>query len=190
MPISKSTKRRQINNESTKRLYARRKLEGRCRCGVEVNGGMYCEECKAKRHANEKCRRLRRCEEGKCTYCGNAAMTSKRSVRDSGFATCCWSCMLKVLAHNLLGSGKKWPILVEKLEACGWKCSYTGETLVPGDNLSFDHMDPASRFPDKRHDPNNIEPVSLQVNLMKRDLTKEEFLATVKKIYRRQNDGS
>ena len=77
-----------------------------------------------------------------------------------------------------------------KLDACGWKCAYTGDLLVVGDNLSFDHMDPISRFPERRYDPDNVEPVTWQVNLMKRDLTKQEFLALVGRIYRRSNDDS
>jgi hypothetical protein len=81
-----------------------------------------------------------------------------------------------------LGSGKRWRILLEKLDECGWRCPYTGEQLVMGDNLSFDHILPVSRFPEKRHDPENVEPISWEINMLKRHLTKDEFLALVRNI--------
>jgi hypothetical protein len=86
-------------------------------------------------------------------------------------------------ARTVLGSGKHWQILLQKLEETGWTCFYTGEKLILGENLSFDHLNPICRFPEQRHDPENIRPCSWQVNLMKRDLTKEEFLELSKKVY-------
>ena len=82
----------------------------------------------------------------------------------------------------LFGTRLKWRILLDKLDEANWQCPYSGEQLVLGDNLSFDHKDPICRFPEKRRDPNNIEPVSWQINLMKRDLTKDEFLGLVRSI--------
>jgi hypothetical protein len=76
-------------------------------------------------------------------------------------------------------------VLQAKLEACNWTCPYTGEVLVLGENLSFDHVYPICRFPEKRHEPDNLEPCTWQINLMKRDLTKEEFTTLVFKIAER-----
>lgn len=41
-------------------------------------------------------------------------------------------------------------------------------------------MDPVCRFPDRKHDAENVEPVSLVVNLMKRHMTKAEFLGKIR----------
>ena len=86
------------------------------------------------------------------------------------------------MASYVLGGRRHWRVLIAKLDACNWQCVYTGEKLVLGQNLSFDHIDPICRFPEKKFDPKNIEAVSLTVNLMKRHLTKEEFLEMVRKI--------
>jgi hypothetical protein len=86
-------------------------------------------------------------------------------------------------AGYVLGGRRYWRILVEKLDACDWRCVYTGEKLILGHNLSFDHIDPICRFPEKKNDPANIEPVTLTINLMKRHLTKEEFLEKVRNIW-------
>jgi hypothetical protein len=100
----------------------------------------------------------------------------------------CHECFLKMIAGYTLGSRKYWRILLGKLDRCNWRCPYTGERLVLGKNLSFDHMDPVCRFPERRHDPDNIEPVSLTVNMMKRELTKQEFLELIAKIAQHQGE--
>lgn len=170
--------------------YARRhrdkaRANGLCAvCGKETGTRLVrCAECnKASNKRNQK-RREKYSEEGRCRECGAEAQLTNRSLRGKDRGNYCKGCWLKVLAMTTLGSTKMWPTLVEKLDNCNWTCPYTGERLVIGENLSFDHMDPVSRFPEKRHDPNNVEPVSWKINLMKRDLTKQEFLALIEKVY-------
>jgi hypothetical protein len=93
-------------------------------------------------------------------------------------------------AGYVLGSRSQWTTLLEKLEAASWRCVYTGELLVLGENLSFDHVNPVCRFPEQRYDPDNIEPVTLTVNLMKRHMTKTEFLALVANIANHTRGGN
>lgn len=153
-------------------------------CGKPTGtDGARCAECNVKVNAKECRRRARYTAEGKCRLCGDESQLTNRSLRKRDRGNYCKRCWLKVLAGYLLGSMKHWPILVEKLDACGWRCPYTGEELVLGVNLSFDHMDPVARFPEKRHDPNNLEPISWKVNLMKRDMTKNEFLELIERIH-------
>lgn len=154
-------------------------------CGKEKETEkVRCNSCNAKSNRRNQARRRKYADEGRCRECGEKAQLTNRSLRNRERGNYCGDCWLKMLATSLLGSRKLWRILLDKLNECGWKCPYTGETLVLGVNLSFDHMDPIARFPDRQHDPENLEPISWQVNLMKRDLTKAEFLAMIERIHR------
>ncbi len=181
MPVSKRTIRAEYNLRS----YNKKRGNGLCVvCGDPTGTELArCAKCNTKTNAKERRRRARYTAEGRCRDCGKEAQLSNRSMRGRERGNYCKDCFLKVLATTVLGSRKHWWILVEKLNACGWRCPYTGEQLVLGDNLSFDHMDPICRFPEKRYDPNNIEPISWQINLMKRDLTKTEFLTMIERIH-------
>ena len=119
--------------------------------------------------------------QGLCGKCGRENYLTDTEGRRVSYL--CAMCYLRNMAVKHLGSELKWQILLDKLYRCDWRCCYTGDKLRMGDNLSFDHPDPTARFPDRRHDPDNLEPVSLQVNLMKRDLTKNEFLALIERIH-------
>lgn len=66
--------------------------------------------------------------------------------------------------------------LKELIEAQNYTCPYTGIRLVPGVNASLDHVLPISRYPELGADISNLEWVSLEVNLAKRDKTREEFI--------------
>ena len=176
------------NSEEAKRHrqthYKKNRENGLCVvCGKPTGTeGARCAGCNVKVNAKECRRRKRYTEEGRCRDCGKEAQLSNRSMRGRERGNYCRDCAIKVLATTVLGSRKHWRVLVQKLDACGWRCPYTGETLVLGVNLSFDHMDPICRFPEKKYDPNNIEPISWQINLMKRDLTKIEFLELIQRI--------
>lgn len=54
--------------------------------------------------------------------------------------------------------------------------------MVLGDNTSIDHILPVSRYPEKSKDIDNLEWVTLTVNLMKRNRTADEFMELVKQI--------
>lgn len=58
----------------------------------------------------------------------------------------------------------------------GARCAYSGEALVPGVNASVDHRQPVSRG--GVHALENLQWVSRKVNIMKSDMTHEEFLDT------------
>ncbi len=171
-------------NRSTRKHAAKRKSEGRCNsCGKPCDS-FRCEECNRKSNGLISAARKNRVESGKCRDCGEDAITTNRSLRGKERSQYCRDCYLKMLARMTLGSGKKWEVLLDKLEACNWTCPYTGDRLILGDNLSFDHKNPVCRFPEQKGDPDNIEPCTWQINLMKRDLTKEEFLAMIEQIAR------
>ncbi len=185
MPVSKRTRELNEVKNDRRKYYKSNRERGLCVVCCKPTGtkGARCARCNVKVNAKECRRRARYTADGKCRLCGEEAQLSNRSLRKRERGNYCKRCWFKVLAGYLLGSMKHWPILVEKLDACGWKCPYTGEELVLGVNLSFDHMNPVARFPEQKHDPANLEPISWKVNLMKRDLTKEEFLELIGRIY-------
>ena len=145
-------------------------------------GKARCVQCNMSTAVDNKARRKLRQQSGICRYCGNEAMQSSRSLRGGKRSAYCVTCYLKTMAKRFLGASDKWQVLVDKLYRHDWRCVYTGEKLVLGDSLSFDHANPVSRFPEQRFQSANLEPVSWKVNLLKRDLTKDEFLNLACKI--------
>jgi len=91
-------------------------------------------------------------------------------------------CYLKKIARNRLGSNRYWTQLRNKLTQQNYRCVYTGTPLQLGVNDSLDHIYPVQRFPDRAHDPNNVEWVTREINEMKRDRTPDEFLSLIQRI--------
>lgn len=176
---------RESQRAANKQCYKRKRIDGECVfCGEKVDQGVVaCKNCNDKKNENGRKRRKRYTDDGKCRECGQEAQLSNRTLRGKERGNYCAECWMKVLAGCTLGSRKHWKILVEKLDACGWRCPYTGEELVLGVNLSFDHKNSICRFPEQKHAVDNVEPVSWRINLMKRDLTKKEFLGMVERIH-------
>lgn len=177
------------SNEQNRNHRVRNKDRGKCTvCGKDCVARGKCDECKVKGNQVIKSLRERRAANGLCRDCGQEAMLSNRTMRGQVRSDYCSMCYLKMLAKRALGAGQ-WQVLLDKLYRCDWKCVYTGKQLVLGDNLSFDHSDPVCRFPEKANDPDNVEPVDWQVNLLKRDLTKSEFLELVGLVYHHTGEG-
>jgi NMD protein affecting ribosome stability and mRNA decay len=104
------------------------------------------------------------------TRCGNLHIT-------------CQSCYLKHISQSNLGSRKYADALLAKLEGQNYKCSYTGDNLILGDNAWVDHIMPRSRFPELAGDIDNIEWVTEAVNRMKQNQMPDEFLSLIKQIH-------
>lgn len=172
-------------NAYTRKHAKKRAGQGRClACGVTCESGR-CEKCRVKLNAYQKKQRKARVDNGLCRDCGAKSQLSARSKR--GYSNYCQSCYLKMTARSTLGSANFWQVLLDKLYRYDWRCYYTGVKLFFGENLSFDHLNPVLRFPEQKHDPNNIVPATLEVNLMKRDLTKDEFLFLTKQVAEHSN---
>jgi 5-methylcytosine-specific restriction endonuclease McrA len=75
-------------------------------------------------------------------------------------------------SHDI--STKKWAELRDLLEQQGGRCAYSGELLILGQNMSLDHKTPRSRG--GGNELSNLQWVTWRINLMKNDLTHEEFL--------------
>jgi hypothetical protein len=110
-----------------------------------------------------------RLSRGLCRYC------STPQIPNSCFCEYHW---FRDKAYNHLGSGNRTNInlLKTKLEKQNYTCPYTGEKLILGINCSLDHICPPSRFPELANKLDNVEWVTRRVNLVKGNMTKEEFI--------------
>jgi len=172
-------------NAATRKHAQSRRDRGLCiDCKTETGGKTArCKACLVRCNEETKKRRAAWLADGKCRDCGGDAVLSNRSMRsDKDRSNYCRTCYFKVMAVSMLGARHHWEVLVKKLDECGWRCPYTGEELVLGHNLSFDHIYPVSGFPERRHDVDNIEPITWKINMLKRDLTKDEFITLVRNI--------
>lgn len=171
------------------RKHARKRMANKLclACKKPSGGAARCEECKVKSYKARTALQAKRKAEGLCRECPEKAILVDRSAvqhqpggpRSSDY---CRTCYLKLLAGNVLGSRTRWQELVDILNRADWRCAYTGEELILGVNLSLDHINPICRFPEQKHDASNVEPVTLEVNLMKRHMTKKEFLDLIRRI--------
>lgn len=163
-----------------------------CGKNLLMDGFKRCRECIDKSRRQEDKRKLVLAEKGLCENCGiePCLPTSERSYAGIGcvarnVSRTCRICYLKRIAGLYLGTSRRYGELLDIFETQGGRCAYTGVTLAIGDNASVDHKMPISRFPDLAGDTNNFEWITIQVNLMKRDCTKEEFLAIIRQISER-----
>lgn len=147
--------------------YAARQARGQCAtCNNSARQGhSRCETCQTRNTANTLQRRKARLLAGQCTRCGTPATASEF----------CFDCWLKALAFNTTRTTCFYAELKARLEAQQYRCAYTGETLIPGVNASIDHLIPRSRG--GSNTPENLHWVSFRINVMKGDMTHDEFLA-------------
>ncbi|MFX5522449.1 HNH endonuclease signature motif containing protein, partial [Acinetobacter baumannii] len=73
-----------------------------------------------------------------------------------------------------------WKELRDLLQKQEFKCPYTGDTIVIGENASLDHITPSSRGGQSTID--NLQWVTATVNNAKRDLNHDEFVELIVKI--------
>ena len=152
-------------------LYCRRPLEGKDKEYVR------CSTCRAKVVAArlKKVRKMR--SQGLC-ICGRAISVR---VKDG----LCEDCWFKAIAKNRTGSPRNWLSIKELLQKQNYTCSYTGKKLIIGENASLDHIVPKSKGGD--NSINNLQWIDLQINVMKNNMSHQEFISTIQLILSRQS---
>ena len=122
-----------------------------------------------------------------------ARLNKIRNMRERGLCVCgkpirvrdkdgmCEDCWFKDIAKSRTGSPKNWLLIKELLERQGYKCAYTVRELVIGQNASLDHIIPTAKGGDNSID--NLQWVDLQINVMKNNMSHQEFLSTIKLIH-------
>ena len=66
-------------------------------------------------------------------------------------------------------------------------CAISGEDLIPGANMSLDHIKPTSVYPDLKNDINNVQWVTKWVNVAKWNLDMDDFVKRCVNIVNRNN---
>ena len=144
-----------------------------------------CKECsvkqtqisknKEKARLNQRIARKERLENGFCAFC-----YEKRLENSSYY---CEKHFLQDKSKQHLKTTKYDKELKAILEKQNYKCVYTGEQLVLGLNASVDHIKPQFTNPELYDNINNLQWVTNEVNIMKRNLSEERFLKIITKIY-------
>jgi len=136
--------------------------------------GNKCKKCiKENVRQWHKNNRKHRIENGLCLIC------NKKKILKWQYCVEHW---LKEIATKHLGSVKHYKFLKELAEKQNFLCPYTKIKLIPGDNMSLDHVIPISKDPSLKHDPNNVQWTTWTVNKMKHNLSHTNFLKMCQKV--------
>lgn len=87
---------------------------------------------------------------------------------------------LKQKSVHQLGTTSYWKELKLKLDLQQNKCFYTGEDLVLGLNTSLDHIIPKTVNSSLSGSLDNIQWVTTKINLIKNDMTHDQFVSLCK----------
>jgi len=83
----------------------------------------------------------------------------------------------------------KWVLLRDLAESQDYKCALSGSELIPGISMSLDHIKPRSKFPELSSDINNLQFVTLEINVMKRALDLDYFISVCSSIHRHSSNS-
>ena len=109
-----------------------------------------------------------------CTKCKKKALPNLH---------CCLKHYFCDISYNHFKTSKHWEALMAIATKQDYVCPYSGLQLVPGVNMSLDHKQSKSRFPDRQYDLNNIQFCDATVNQAKHAMTEDEFLAFIERLY-------
>lgn len=111
---------------------------------------------------------------GKCPYC------SKKSLEHTVH---CFVCYFKNLSYKTFGNSKSWVKIAEVVYKQNYICPYTGDKLIPGLNMSLDHIIPHKGNKRLKADINNLQFVRYEINMAKHKMSHDEFIKMCKKVY-------
>jgi 5-methylcytosine-specific restriction endonuclease McrA len=102
----------------------------------------------------------------------------------------CLRCYIKEAVRKTLGirdneqKEQYANLLYKKLANQNFTCVYTGRRLIPGQNMSLDHILPKSLFPEIAADIDNLVWVDLSCNIAKNNLLPGNFLEICQDVVR------
>ncbi len=82
----------------------------------------------------------------------------------------------KKVSFGRMGSADYWSLLRDKAYEQKMLCAISGDDLIPGENMSLDHIKPESRYPHLRSERSNVQWVTKWVNIAKSNLDMDEFV--------------
>lgn len=157
-------------------------------CGMERDEEtVYCSKCKEKYKGKYprkydveygRIRRQRFVEQGVCKDCG------KDRYYESNY---CRIHFIEDIARHYKIPVQQWEELLQKLEASGFICFYTGMQIVPGKNACVDHLYSRSQYPDRLSDLDNLVWCDKWVNRMKGHMSYQDFISLCQTIVNRAN---
>lgn len=115
-------------------------------------------------------------EKGLCAKCSNKSIKNK---------SLCINCWYRKVSLGNLGTQKYWKNLQELANKQKYKCIYTDELLVPGSNMSLDHIKSRKDRPDLINDITNVQWITQQMNQIKNELSHDNFIKLCKCIAER-----
>jgi len=148
-----------------------------CRQPLDIKDKLRCPDCLAKGVVSTLKRQHEHQLNHLCVKCGEPA-----TVRDK--QCCCAICWFKDIAKSRTGSTKNWLFIKQLLGKQDYRCIYTGKELRIGENASLDHIVPKSKGGD--NSILNLQWVDLQINVMKNNMSHQEFISTIQLILSRQ----
>jgi hypothetical protein len=134
----------------------------------------YCVPCAQKSKVYLKKRAATFKAKGLCIQCGKSEH-AKHLVH-------CLHCWAGQVASARLGSRKHGLAILEKLEQQQYRCAYTGRHLIPGKNISLDHVIPVAQAPELAGDVDNVVWCDLSANVAKYDLSRNDFVQLCKEV--------
>lgn len=152
--------------------------------GTSSDGKAYnCKDCVKLYNKNRYiAQRERSIRYGVCTEfsCNNSVYFSSKL---------CETHFYKKTAFSRVGSADYWSILKDKAEEQKMLCAISGEELIPGVNMSLDHIKPSSVYPELKNQITNVQWVTKWVNVAKYDLDMDDFVKRCDNIANRYYNG-
>jgi hypothetical protein len=146
-------------------------------------GNARCTGCLIK--INEKCRKSR---EKKLLKVNNTNTCMSCELPRVGSAN---YCLKHYINHKVKSSLKGYsatliPDLIEKAVVQDMKCILTGVPLIPGDNMSLDHIKPQVKYPELTNEISNLVWVDLAANRAKRETSMIDYIKQCEAIVARK----
>jgi len=161
----------------------KRNKDGRTtECSVcrKAMGAAYAKANRVKLNEMQLNRANERIALGLCRHCkekavGNVGLCEKHWMQDR--------------SRKHFGTTKRWEELKALAVKQDYRCVYTDEKLVPGENMSLDHI--TSRFDDPAltEDIGNLQWVTKDINVVKNKYSHDAFVALCGVIYKRYTVG-
>lgn len=132
-----------------------------------------------KRKASRVLRYSERKQNNTCTHCSKNLPFSTSLL--------CTSCWFKQVSIRHFKTVKYVETLEQLAESQNYICPLTGDTLIPGKNMSLDHILCKSANPNLKHTFSNLRWVTTDANLAKHVLTDPEFIELCHKVVKTAN---
>ncbi len=141
-------------------------------CGDEIETGFArCPRCLEDQRRYTATRKARIINGGLCIRCGKERPVVGHSH--------CLECVYKAASQSHLKTNAYWRELQDKYHQQNGKCPYFGLPIEVGINAELDHRIPKAKG--GTSDLDNLQWVHVWANVMKADMTEEEFLRKFRK---------